>query len=193
VNRSSIDRACEWIVLFLVMAALAFGPLAMGAVETPQFLVLETLIMGAALMHLARLWIAPKAQILWPPVCLAVTAFTLYSIVRWRTAEIEYVARQEAVEVVLYGLLFFTVLSNLHRKAFIPIISLELILVALGISCFAVYQVILHKSNPNYEGRASGTFYSPNHLGGFLEMILPLAASFTILIRFKPVLKIVTG
>ena len=38
--------------------------------------------------------------------------------------------------------------------------------------------------------RGSGTFICPNHLGGFLELILPLGLSYTLMGRLKPVGKV---
>ena len=40
---------------------------------------------------------------------------------------------------------------------------------------------------------ASGTYISRNHLGGFLEMLLPLGLAYTLTSRLKPVVKVFLG
>ena len=114
--RDRLDNWCEKGILALLLAALVFGPLATGAVRPGEFLVVQTLTAAAALLWLARFWVNPRYRILWPPVCWAVTAFVIYAIVRYHQADIEYVARQELIRILVYALLFFIVLNNLVRQ-----------------------------------------------------------------------------
>ena len=59
---------------------------------------------------------------------------------RYLTADIEYVARQEMIQVLLYAFLFFAIVNNLYRQESAQIISFTLIFLAAGISGYAVYQ-----------------------------------------------------
>jgi O-antigen ligase len=73
-----------------------------------------------------------------------------------------------------------------------------MIFLAMGISCFAIYQFLTHSNHvwnllSPYWGRASGTYISPNHLAGFLEMILPLAVAYILVGRMKIVTRILLG
>jgi hypothetical protein len=117
-----------------VLAILVFGPLAMGAVDAWAFLVVQGLTMGVMLLWALRIWISPKPQLLWPPICWVVLAFTIYAIARYLTADIEYVARQEMIQVLLYAFLFFAIVNNLYRQEFSQVISFTLIFLAMGIS-----------------------------------------------------------
>jgi len=198
MNREALDRWCEWSILGLVLGILVFGPLAMGAVEAPEFLVLQGLTVAVLLVWLLRLWISPKPQLLWPPLGWAVLAFVVLAIGRYFTADIEYVARQEMIQVLLYAFLFFVIVNNLYRQEYGQIISFTLIFLAVGISCFAVCQFMTHSNwvwgyvSP-YTGRASGTYISPNNLAGFLEMLLPLALAYVLVARIKAVSRILLG
>src|SRR5262245_38332436 len=116
MNREALDKACERGILGLVLAILVFGPLAMGAVDTPFFLVIQALTMGVLLLWAARLWLKPRPPVLWPPICWAVIAFAVYAIIRYRTAELEYLARKEMIQVLIYSFLFLAILNNLHRQ-----------------------------------------------------------------------------
>jgi len=198
MNRAILDRWCERSILGLVLGILVFGPLAMGGVDAPEFVVLQGLTATVMLVWALRLWISPKPQLLWPPLGWAVLAFAALAIGRYLTADIEYVARLEMIQMLIYAFLFFAIVNNLYRQESVQIISFTLIFLALGISCFAVYQFLTHSNRvwgyvSPYLGRASGTYISPNNLAGFLEMLLPLATAYVLVGRMKPVLRILLG
>jgi O-antigen ligase len=197
-NRDTWDNWCERGILALVLAILVFGPLAMGAVDAWAFLVVQGLTIGVMLLWALRLWISPKPQLLWPPICWVVLAFTIYAIARYLTADIEYVARQELIQILVCAFLFFAIVNNLYRQETAQTISFALIFLAMGISCFAVYQFLTHSNRvwnftSPYAGRASGTYISPDNFAGFLEMLLPLAVAYILVGRMKPAMRILIG
>jgi O-antigen ligase len=198
MNREVLDGWCQRGILALVLAILVFGPLATGAVRTLQFLILQDLTLGVMLLWGARLWLSDRPRLLWPPICWAVLAFTLYAVARYLTADIEYVARQELIRILVYAALFFAILNNLHRQESTQTISFTLIFLAMGISFYALYQFLTGDNRvwyfPGlYEHRGSGTYISPNHLGGFLEMLLPLGLTYTLAGRLKPLARVFLG
>ena len=198
MDRETLDNGCERGILGLVLGILVFAPLAIGAVDAWAFLVVQGLTLGVMLLWALRLWISPKPQLLWPPLCWVVLAFTLYAIARYLTADIEYVARQELIQVVMYAFLFFAIVNNLYRQEYSQVISFTLIFLAMGISGYAVFQYVTHSPHvwnytARYPGRGTGTFISPNNLAGFLEMILPLAVAYLLAGRITPVMRIVLG
>jgi O-antigen ligase len=191
MNREATDRFCEHGILALVLAILVFGPLAMGAVDPWAILVIQGLAIGVMILWALRLWLSPKPQLLWPPICWVVLAFVIYAIGRYLTADIEYVARLELIKVLVYAFLFFAILNNLNRQKSAQIVSFTLIFLAAGISAFAVYQFLTHSNHvwgliSRYPGRASGTYMSPDHFAAFLEMLLTLAVSYALVGRVRP-------
>jgi len=198
MNRQIVDRWCERGILGLVLGILVSGPLAIGATRTVPFLVIQGLTVGILALWGARLWLNPRPQLLWPPICWAVVAFTAYAIVRYFTADIEYVARQELIRILVYAFLFFAILNNLYRQESAQVICCTLVFLAMAISFYAVYQFLTHSDRVWYfpvraDFGASGTYLSRNHLGGFLEMILPLGLAYTLTSRLKPLVKILLG
>jgi O-antigen ligase len=198
VTLESIDRRCEKGILGLVLAILVFGPLATGAVRTPDFLVIQGLLIGVLLLWSVRLWVNPRRRLLWTPMCWAVVAFAAYAIVRYRTAEIEYVARMEMIRVLVYAFLFLAVLNNLHSQEHIRLIVFTLIFLAMAISFYAVYQYVANSDKvwmfvKPYPHRGSGTYISPDHLAGFLEMILPLGLAWLLVSRASTLIKVFIG
>ena len=199
MNREVFERWCERGILGLVLAILVFGPLATGAVRTQEFLIVQGLTLGVLLLWSLRIWVNGRTQFLWPPICWAVIAFVAYAVGRYLTCDIEYVGRQELLRILVYAFLFFAILNNLHGQEETQIISYTLIFLAMGISGYAIYQFftgsqyVWHFFTVHTPGRASGTYISPNHLAGFLEMLLPLALTYTIVGRSKPLTKIFLG
>jgi O-antigen ligase len=198
VNREVLDRWCERGILALILTILVFGPLAYGAVDTLPFLIIQGLTAAILVFWTARLWLNPRPQFLWPPICWAVLAFTLYAIARYFTADIEYVARQELIRVLVYAFLFFAILNNFNRQEFSQITVLTLVFLAMAISGYAIYQFLTHSDRvwfaiKPYPHRGSGTYISPNHLGGFLEMLAPLGLAFALSSRLNHVAKILVG
>ncbi|MGH7951255.1 MAG: O-antigen ligase family protein, partial [Limisphaerales bacterium] len=198
MKSESLDKFFERGILALILGILVFAPLAMGAVDAWAFLVVQGLTIGVMLLWAVRLWISPKPQLLWPPICWIVLAFTIYAVARYFTADIEYVARGELIQVLVCAVLFFAIVNNLYRQEFSQAISFILIFLAMGISGYAVYQFLTHSKHvwnlaALYPGRASGTYISPDDLAGFLEMILPLAVAYVLAGRMKPVTRILLG
>jgi hypothetical protein len=73
-----------------------------------------------------------------------------------------------------------------------------MVFVAMGVAMYAVYQYITesdrvwHLVSP-YKERGKGTYINPNHLAGFLEMVLPLGLAFMLTSRLKPAAKVLVG
>jgi len=198
MNRETWDGWCERGILGLVLAILVFGPLAIGATRALPFLIIQGLTLGVVLLWGARFWLSSRPQLLWPPICWAVVAFTGYAVVRYFNADIEYVARQELIRILVYACLFFAILNNLHRQESTQIISCTLVFLAMAIAGLAVFQFLTHSHRvwyfeASHDYGASGTYISRNHLGGFLEMLLPLGLAYTLTSRLKPVTKVFLG
>jgi len=194
MNRETLDKFFERAILAFILAILVFGPLAMGAVDAWAFLVIQGLTMAVMVLWALRLWISPNRRLFWPPIGWLVLAFAFYAIGRYLTADIEYVARQEMIRVLLYAFLFFAIVHNLQRPESAQIISFTLIFLAAGISGYAIYQFLAHSNyvwnliSP-YAGRGMGTYISPNDFAGFLEMLLPLAVAYALAGRVKPLVR----
>lgn len=194
-TRRDMDQWIERGILSLVLGMLVFAPLAFGAVDAWAFLVVQALATGVFILWAVRLWVSPKPKLLCPPLAWVVLAFIIYAGARYYTADIEYVARMEVIQVLVFGFLFFAVITNLRGQEEINAVSGTLIVVATGISCYAVAQ-LAHNSNQvwnqisPYAGRASGTYISPNDLAGFLAMLLPLTLAYLLVGKMHIVIRI---
>ena len=202
MDREQLDNWCEKGVLGLVLAILVFSVLAFGASGPPGFLAVQWMAVALLVLWTVRFLINPKHRLLWTPVCWPVLAFVLYAIGRYLTADVEYLARQELVRIVVYAVIFFAVINNLHKQEPSQIVGLTLIFLAMALSFYALLQFLkdwdqvyglfdsFEKPRGNRK-RGSATFVNPNHLAGYLEMVLPLALAFTLTGRFSHLMKVV--
>lgn len=200
MDREQLDTWCERSVLGLVLAILGFSALATGATRPQDFAIVQWLTVALLVVWLARFFINPKHRLLWTPVCWPALAFVAYAVGRYFTADVEYLARQELVRVVVYAAVFFAVINNLHKQEPAQTVGLGLVFLAMGIAMYAVFQYLTDSDyvwgflkEAGYRKRGSGTFINPNHLAGYLGMVLPLAVAFTLTGRFSYVMKIVLG
>lgn len=195
--RQQLDVFCERGIFGAVALIVLWGPLAFGGVPAFSFLAIQGLTILALGLWAVRIWVQRPFRLLWPPVCWAVFVFVLYALVRCRLVQIEYIARRELIEIIVYASLFFIIINNLNRRESATIISLCLIALGLVLSWDAVYQFATKYPRiwgvaryTQYLERGSGTFKNPNHFAGFLGMIIPLALSYTLMSRFKPAMKV---
>lgn len=194
-TRRNLDWWCERGILSLVIGMLVFAPVAFGAVDAWAFLVLQALAMGTFVLWAVRLWTHPKPRLLWVPLCWVALVFLLYAVARYFTADIEYVARGEVIQVVLFTLIFFVALNNLRGQEEISAVSAALIAVGTFAACYAVAQLLNHSNQvwnqvSPYIGRASGTYISPNNLAGLLAMLLPLALAYLLVGKVNIIVRI---
>jgi O-antigen ligase len=202
MDREQLDDWCEKGVLGLVLGILGWSVLALGCTRPQDFVVVQWMTVALLALWTVRFIVNPKHRLLWVPICWPVLAFVAYAIVRYCTADVEYLARQELIRVLVYAVVFFAVINNLHKQEPSQIVGLTLISLAALISMFAVIQFLsdngkawtlvgLIDKGDGYRKRGSGSFFSPNHLAGYLEMVLPLALAFTLTGRFSHVMKVV--
>jgi O-antigen ligase len=195
--REWVDVFCARAILAVVLCILVWAPLALGGTPPFSFLVIQCLTILAAALWIARIWAERHFRLLWPPICWAVLFFCLYAVARCRSVTVEFAGRQQLVHVLVYGTLFFVILNNLNRKNSAAFVSLTLIAVGFVLAMLALYQFATHAARlwgdarpDQYVGRGSGTFVNPNHLGGFLAIITPLALAYTVMGRFSPTVKV---
>jgi hypothetical protein len=200
MNRERLDGWCEKGIIGLVLALLVYSPLATGAVRPQDFLIVQGLTILVMALWAVRIWVNPELRLLWPPMCWAVVVFVIYAVVRYRQADMEYLARTELIRIIVYACLFFAIVNNFTKQEHSQWVAFTLIFLAVAVAAYAIYQFTT-KSNyswhflrpAQYAGRGSGTFVGPNALAGFLELVLPVAAAYTIVGRINPALRIAIG
>src|SRR5262249_49421384 len=138
--------------------------------------------------------------LLWPPISWVIVAFVIYAIVRCATDSLHYPARQELSRILTFASMFFLASNNLTRRNSATIVSMTLVCIGLTVSALAIYQFSTHNGwiwglyKPTiYLARGSGTFVNPNHLAGFLELVVPLAIAYMFMGRLSIVVRLLLG
>ena len=122
----------------------------------------------------------------------AVLSFLAYAVIRYFTSPFEYEARLELFQVGLCGLVYFVAANQFHRRRDRTFFVVALMILAVFESSFGTWQAftqsdaVFYWERPGgYMGRGSGSYICPNHLAGFLEMVLGLVVARAALLRYK--------
>jgi hypothetical protein len=200
MDRERIDQFLEAGILGLTLGILIYAPIAIGAVLPLDFLLLEVMLLGILLLWVIRIFVIREVKLLWTPVCWGILAFVVYASARYLSANVEYVARTELLQIIFYTAFFFAILNNLHRRRAVSIIAGTLLTLGTLISIYAIYQyltrsewVLVYPKPLQYVGRASGTYICPNHFAGLLVMLLPLGISLLLSARVSYLVRILLG
>ncbi len=105
-DRERLEGHCERGIAGLVLAAFILGPATFGAVQSFGFLIIWWLTLAILGLWTVRVWISKAPRLLWTPACWFVIAFIAYVWWRFPQAPVEYPAREEAIKLTLYGILF---------------------------------------------------------------------------------------
>ncbi len=194
-----IDDLCAKGILGVILLVLAIGPLAMGATRNEELSIIAGLVMFGVVLWMVRVWLSPKYELAWPPMCFAVLAFVVYALFRYPEAPVEYSARSELYRTLIYSFLFFLVLNNFSYR-YINWIAYLVMGLGVFMSLYALYQFMTRSDMvwnlvrpAQYAGRGSGTYICPNHLAGFLECAIPLGLGYLLLSRINYTKKMILG
>lgn len=186
-------------VLLLIFAVIAYNALAFGGVRLIDQAVTLGVIASCLALFAWRCLKETKA----PRFELAswcLLAFVVYALGRHHFAEIEYVSRRELLDIGLATATFFLVSNAIGDERDARWLIGALLLLATFLAFYGAYQFFTKSDfvwgslRPiDYRGRGSGTFINPNHLAGFLEMLLPLGIGCVVLRKISWTVRIVAG
>ncbi|MDB6130522.1 MAG: O-antigen polymerase, partial [Verrucomicrobiales bacterium] len=187
-------------ILLLVAGIFAYAFWAIGVIQPRTFVIVQLLTCGALALWGVRILLIKSYRLLWPPLCWLVVAFVVYSGICYHRADVEYVARLEFIRILVYAALFFLIVNNFRTQSSAQLFTFFLIVLATLVACYGIYQyassshqVFNYLKPLQYGRRASGNFINPNHLAGFLEMIIPFTFAWALSSRFHHATRLVLG
>src|SRR6185369_2254520 len=140
MNREDLDRGLQIGIACLVAAMLVFGPLAFGAVRASEFILVQWLTVGILVLWAFRLWLAPKFRFLWPPTCWAILPFLAYAAWRYKTADVQYAAHSEFIQILVLGCVFLACVNNLYGRADLRRVGAVVVALATVLAMHGIYQ-----------------------------------------------------
>lgn len=168
-------------VLLLIFGVIGYNALAFGGVRLVDQ-VLSMVMTGLALglfalrSFISRRWVSAGGI-----PGLLIFAFFIYACARHTFADTEYASRRELIELALGVALFYLTVNCVEKPVEWRCLIGGLLVVATAAALYASYQYFARAEHvwtsirpDQYRGRGSGTFVNPNHLAGFLELVLPL-------------------
>ncbi|MBX3734100.1 MAG: O-antigen ligase family protein [Verrucomicrobiae bacterium] len=195
-----LDEVCEQALVGIVLALVTVAVAIFGGIRTSEFALLIGLALLSLPVWIARLWLNPSNRLLLHPMLWPCLAFVGYAAWRMTGVDVAYPARREFLLLVVSAIVFLVALNNFYRQE--PTQWVTHALVALG-GLAAAYAVIQWVSGSNrilwllqpatYVKRAGGPFVNPNHLAGFLVLLLPLALAQVFVGRGKPLARVLHG
>ena len=172
----------NYVVPGLLGVCLCAATILFGAVELHYFVVIFGAAMLLALIWVGKLFFARTATWKPSPMHWPVLGFVVYTFIHYFLSPYEYLTRMELFQVCLFALVYFIAANNVNRGRERTIVIAMLLLLATLEAMYGIWQgftesnSVLHMIRPRgYSSRASGTYVCPNHLAGFLEMILGFA------------------
>ncbi len=197
MDRQQLDYICEKGILWLTIAMVSLAVIAFGGVEPWAWIGVQSLTLALVLLWLPRFWLRSGYRVLWPPMAWAVVLFLGYAAWRYTEAPVDYAARQELLQILVYALIFFAIVDNLQGQDDHQKMVFVMMFLGMSVAMYGVYQFITDSRRvlwlfkpAQYAHRGSGTFICPNHLAGFLEMLLPVTIAFVLTGRLKHVTKV---
>ncbi len=193
-NRDKVDQYLEKGIGILLVAAISLSAVLFGGVRNPE---IGLAVPVALALWMLRIWVQPKPRLLLHPVIWPLLAFVGYAIWRAQNVTSPYAAERALVQVVLGILTFFLALQTLQRNESSRWLPHLMVAVGCLIAGYAVLQLLKESDSvlwlqqpAGYSKRAGGTFVNPNHLAGFLCVLIPISWGVVFLGREPAVIKV---
>ncbi|MCS7062675.1 MAG: O-antigen ligase family protein [Methylacidiphilales bacterium] len=201
-QRRRNDTGASLATAIWVGVILAIGPLVLGGARPWIWLPVLGLGIGLFVFQWIRLWQARESLSYRPDWADgAVLAFVFYAGLRYWTAPVEYEARQEWMNILMYAGLYGVCRYGFKRTWH----GLLVMGIVLGVACgvalfgfwlkanmdFLPYGEKLHQY---YAPRLVGTYGCPNHAGALFYLAIPIAVGFCLFAeRYSWPIRIVVG
>ena len=137
--------------------------------------------MAALLFWAARVAAAGKISWIRTPLDGPLLVGAVYVTARYATSPVEWISRQEMLLVLMYVSVYFLVTQHFFRRQRQNVLLWVLMAVALGITAYGlinrlrgIQMVWWFPYEDSYQ-RVRGTFFSPDHFAGYLELTLAVA------------------
>jgi O-antigen ligase len=163
-----------------VLALLA-GSISFGGVVVEYALPFYICCIALAVLWGVKLLFARPVSWVWSPLHVPVGLFVAYAAVRTFLSPVAHDSQLELLHILLYALVYFVAAANFYRPTDRQVIVWALMAVAVGQAMYGTWQFVTESNSAlwmvrpqQYLLRGGGTYICPNHLAGFVNMVLAL-------------------
>jgi len=181
VGQPRLVHALNLIVFWIVLAVLAFAPLAGGAAELwAQGPIMGALALAGVLWAIS-LCIGRETHVIFSTMSAPVLVLMTYGIVRYSMADVESLARPHLLAITSSALLFFLTLNSFRQRWQVLALAWTVIGIACAMALFGFSQVLLDGSTR--ERVATGLFDSTAAYAVYLHVGFATAGAFFLFSR----------
>ncbi|MGA1826083.1 MAG: O-antigen ligase family protein [bacterium] len=181
MDRDSISRKIEWLMLFILMAIILFTPLARGTEEGASVWLTHSLVSVIIFLWLVEIVLKKKAHFIRTSLDYPILLFVILSIV----SALFSVAPKKSFLVLLkyfdYIILYYLVVNKARNEKHINLLLSAIITAA---SIVTIWGFIKYLQHPGISMRLelASTYQNSNHFAAYLEMVIPIVAVITMYI-----------
>jgi putative inorganic carbon (HCO3(-)) transporter len=175
-----LERAAVWFRDAVIAAALFAAPLMWGRFQTSGLALTFCLMAAGCLAYLtAAVFARREAAVVRTPLCLPLGLFLVIALASTVFVSVNhYQSSLEFYKLLSCAMLFWLIAnqpaSPWRRRLYLAaLIGAAAVTSWLGTREYVIERVL--GRNPSY--RIFGTFFNPNELAGFLELVIPLAVA----------------
>jgi len=192
---SGFERTTIWVRDAVIAAALLAAPLMWGRFQTSGLALTFCLAAAGWLAYLAAALLARRElTFLRTPLNLPIALLLIIALISTLVVSVNrYQSSLEFYKLLSCAMLFWLIANQpatpWRRRLYLGALVLAALIASwLGAREYVVERVI--GKNPSY--RIFGTFFNPNELAGFLELVIPLAIAALLSCR-SAAMRIITG
>ncbi|MBL9175202.1 MAG: O-antigen ligase family protein [Verrucomicrobiales bacterium] len=199
-DREKLDELCEQALVGIVLALVTVAVVGFGGVRASEFALVGGLAALALVVWVFRLWLNPSGRLLLHPILIPGLGFVAYAAWRMTGVDVIYPARRELMLLIVAAIVFGVALNNFYRQETTQWVIHALVVLGGAVAAYAIIQWVSGSNRilwllqpASYVKRAGGPFVNPNHLAGFLVLLLPLALAQVFVGRGKAVSRVLHG
>tara|TARA_B100001248_G_scaffold261923_1_gene255026 strand:+ start:55041 stop:57011 length:1971 start_codon:yes stop_codon:yes gene_type:complete len=200
-DKWGLDNILDWFITVWLLLIIGITTWQLGGVHS-ETMIYNAYFMGALIIAHSLWFILSEESLLrfnpWALIFIPFLFFIFFSWAFWTPTR--WIAKKELFLYLQGAIIFWVMLHNVRTREHLKCFIGGLLVIAMGAVFCAFYQFFKNPTwlpmgyvLPGYNGRATGTFGTPNNFAGLMTLsFFPLIVG-AIVPRFSPLLRVFCG